>query len=48
MTRSRSWVADGPSLDISLNGWSFAGLEVAPCLLRGPGSGMVRGGKVVS
>lgn len=35
------------TLPISLSGWSFAGLEVAPGPLQGCGSGMVRGGKAV-
>ena len=40
-------MGDDLALNISLNGWSFAGLVVAPCPLQGSGSGMVRGGKVV-
>lgn len=40
-------MGDDLSLNISLNGWSLAGLVVAPCPLQGSGSGTVRGGKVV-
>ena len=45
-TRIRSWMGDELSLNMSLNGWSLAGVAVAPCPLQGSGSGMVRGGKV--
>jgi len=45
-TRIRSWMGDELSLNMSSNGWSLAGVAVAPCPLQGSGSGMVRGGKV--
>lgn len=47
MTGIRNWVGDDVPLNISLNGWPFAGLQVAPCPLQRPGSGMVWEGTVV-